>query len=136
MRAELTFTLLGVLAGLLRPVPTHAVVLRALVALLSAIPSFKRRNVSDLGKRAAKFSVATEELAVVGPGTDAMMSGDEAAATAADDEAGSDSGGTRPSEDDDDDYEDDEDYEDEPDGGGGGSKIMSWVQRVYESVSD
>ena len=54
---------------------------------------------------------------------------------AADDEAGSDSDETRSNEDDDDyDDDDDGDYEDEP-GGGGGSKIMPWVQRVYESGS-
>jgi hypothetical protein len=136
MRAGLTFTLLGFLAGLLRPILTHAMVLRAPVALPSAMPSHKRRNVSNLGIRAANFSAATEELAVVGPGTDAMMSDDEAAATAADDEAGSDGDGTRSSEDDedDDDYEDGEDNEDKPDGSGI-SKIMSWFQRIYESGS-
>ena len=126
MRAGLTFTLLGFLAGLLRPILTHAVVLRAPFALLSAMPSYKRRNVSNFGMRAAKFSAATEELATVGPGADAMISDDEDAA-AADDEAGSDSDGTHSSEDEDnedDNYEDGDDYEDEPDGGG--SKITSW----------
>ena len=135
MRAGLTFTLLGFLAGLLRPILTHAVVLRAPFALLSAMPSYKRRNVSNFGMRAAKFSAATEELATVGPRADAMISDDEDAA-AADDEAGSDSDGTHSSEDEDnedDTYEDGDDYEDEPDGGG--SKITSWFQRVYEAGS-
>ena len=136
MRAGLTFTLLGFLAGLLRPILTHAVVLRAPFALLSAMPSYKRRNVSNFGMRAAKFSAATEELATVGPGADAMISDDEDAAAAADDEAGSDSDGTHSSEDEDnedDNYEDGDDYEDEPDGGG--SKITSWFQHVYEAGS-
>lgn len=98
------------------------------------MPSYKRRNVSNFGMRAAKFSAATEELATVGPGADAMISDDEDAA-AADDEAGSDIDGTRSSEeeDEDDNYKDGDDYEDEPDGGG--SKITSWVQRVYEAGS-
>ena len=138
MRAGLTFTLLGFLAGLLRPILTHAVVLRAPFALLSAMPSYKRRNVSNFGMRAAKFSAATEELATVGPGADAMISDDEDAAAAAaadDDEAGSDIDGARSSEeeDEDDNYKDGDDYEDEPDGGG--SKTTSWVQRVYEAGS-
>jgi hypothetical protein len=136
MRARLTFTLLGFLAGLLRPILTHAVVLRVPVALLSAMPSYKRRNVKNFGMRAAKFSAATKELATVGPGANAMSSDDEdAAAAAADDEAGSDSDGTHPSEDEDnenDNYEDEEN-EDEPDGGG--SKITSWFQHVYEAGS-
>ena len=99
------------------------------------MPSYKRRNVSNFGMRAAKFSAATEELATVGPGADAMISDDEDAAAAADDEAGSDIDGTRSSEeeDEDDNYKDGDDYEDEPDGGG--SKITSWVQRVYEAGS-
>ena len=137
MRAGFTFTLLGFLAGLLRPILTHAVVLRAPFALLSAMPSYKRRNVSNFGMRAAKFSAATEELATVGPRADAMISDDEdAAAAAADDEAGSDSDETHSSEDEDnedDNYEDGDDYEDEPDGGG--SKITSWFQHVYEAGS-
>jgi hypothetical protein len=114
--------------------PDPRCVHRAPVALLSAMPSYKRRNVSNFGMRAAKFSAATEELATVGPGADAMISDDEDAA-AADDEAGSDIDGTRSSEeeDEDDNYKDGDDYEDEPDGGG--SKITSWVQRVYEAGS-
>ena len=134
MRAGLTFTLLGFLAGLLRPILTHAVVLRAPFALLSAMPSYKRRNVSNFGMRAAKFSAATEELTTVGPGADAMISDDEDAATA-DNEAGSNIDGTRSSEEEDEDgnYKDGDDYEDEPDGGG--SKTTSWVQRVYEAGS-
>ena len=56
MRAGLAFTLIGTFAGLLHSFPaTHAVVIHAPVALLSAMPP-KRKNVSNLGKRAEKFS--------------------------------------------------------------------------------
>jgi hypothetical protein len=76
---------------------------------------------------------AAEDLTVAGTSEAPAMMSD--GVVAADDEAGSDSDETRSNEDDDDyDDDDDDDYEDEP-GGGGGSKIMSWVQRVYESGS-
>ena len=56
MRAGLAFTLIGTFAGQLHSFPaTHAVVIHAPVALLSAMPP-KRKNVSNLGKRAEKFS--------------------------------------------------------------------------------
>lgn len=55
MRAGLAFTLIGTFAGLLHSFPaTHAVVIHAPVALLSAMPP-KRKNVSNLGKRAEKL---------------------------------------------------------------------------------
>ena len=85
MRAGLAFTLLGTLAGLQRSFPaTHAVVLHAPVALLSAMPPKKKQNVSNLGKRAEKFSglPSPQEAAAAEKTseTNAMMSDDDAAA--------------------------------------------------------
>ena len=138
MRAGLAFTLIGTFAGLLHSFPaTHAVVIHAPVALLSAMPP-KRKNVSNLGKRAEKFSCLPspqEDVAAAEATTEAHATMSDYDTAAADDEAGSDIDGTRSSEeeDEDDNYKDGDDYEDEPDGGG--SKITSWVQRVYEAGS-
>ena len=134
MRAGLAFTLIGTFAGLLHSVPaTHAVVIHAPVALLSAMPP-KRKNVSNLGKRAEKFSCLPppqEDVAAAEATTEAHATMSDYDAAAADDEAGGDSDGTHSSEDEDED-EDGDDNEDEPDGGDG-SKITSWFQRVYEA---
>ena len=98
----------------------------------------KEKKVSNLGKRAEKFSCLPspqEDVAAAEATTEAHATMSDYDTAAADDEAGSDIDGTRSSEeeDEDDNYKDGDDYEDEPDGGG--SKITSWVQRVYEAGS-
>jgi len=97
----------------------------------------KRKNVSNLGNRAEKFSrlpSPQEDVAAAEATTEAYATMSDYDTAAADDEVGGDSDGTHSSEDEDEDdkYEDVDDYEDEPDGGGG-SKITSWFQRVYEA---
>ena len=131
MRAGLAFTLISSFSFL----ATHAVVIHAPVAPLSAMPP-KRKNVSNLGKHAEKVSrlpSSQEDVAAAEATTEAYATmNDYDTAAAADDEVCGDSDGTHSSEDEDDKYEDGDDYEDDPDGGGG-SKITSWFQRVYEA---
>ena len=94
MRAGLAFSLIGAFTGLPRTFQTtHAVVLHAPVALLSAMPQTMKQSISNLGKRAEKFSClpSPQEAAAAADATTeahAMMSDDDAAA-AANDEAGS-----------------------------------------------
>ena len=109
MRAGLAFTLIGAFAGLLRSYQeTRAVVLHARVYFSVPCHKKKKQNVSDLGKARRKVQLPSPQEAAAAAkattGAHAMMSDDDTSA----------------------------DYEDEPDGGGG-SKIVSWVQRVYEA---
>ena len=103
MRAGLAFTLISSYIF----TATHAVVIHAPVALLSAMQP-KRKNVSNLGKRAEKFSCLPSPQEDVAAADVTAEATTEAYATtsyydtaAADDEAGGDSDGTHSSEDED-----------------------------------
>ena len=99
MRAGLAFTLISSYIF----TATHAVVIHAPVALLSAMPP-KRKNVSNLGKRNEKFSCLPspqEDVAAAEATTEAYATTSYYDTAAADDEAGGDSDGTHSSEDED-----------------------------------
>ena len=107
--AGLAFTLIGAFAGLQQSFP-ETTLRCSTPRLYFSVPCHqkKKQNVSDLGKARRKVQLPSPQEAAAAAeattGAHAMMSDDDTSA----------------------------DYEDEPDGGGG-SKIVSWVQRVYEA---